>query len=101
MKNIFDKGLEKPKKGFESFELLLEHRNVKIQKIRSHDFHKGEWYEQGEDEWVVLLEGSATLEYEDGLKQLRSGDYLFIPRGTKHRVADTSSDALWLAFFIA
>lgn len=101
MKNLFDTHRCDPAAGSESFEELCAHKNITIQKIRSNDFHNGEWYEQEEDEWVVLVKGSATLEYNDGLKQMLAGDHLFIPRATKHRVAHTSKDALWLAVFIA
>lgn len=101
MKNLYDDTLEKPAKGFESFQTLLEHKNIKIQKILSCDYKNGHWYEQAEDEWVVLLQGEATLEYSDSTQKLSSGDFIFIPRTTKHRVVHTSKDALWLALFIA
>lgn len=101
MKNLFEKKLETIQKGQELFETLLENKNVSIKKIRSCDLRDGEWYLQQEDEWVVLLEGSAMIEYESDVKALRAGEYLYIPRGIKHRVKETSQDALWLAVYIA
>ncbi len=57
----------------------------------------GFWYDQDKPEWVALLRGHATLEFEDERLTLKPGDSLLIPAHTKHRVADTSSDAVWLA----
>jgi cupin 2 domain-containing protein len=60
----------------------------------------GEWYDQEEDEWVVLLEGNARLEYDDStFLDLEKGDYVFIPAHKVHRVASTSPDSqcIWLA----
>ena len=60
----------------------------------------GFWYEQDEDEWVLLLAGNACLEWADGsTTALASGDALLIPARTRHRVAMTSSPAVWLAVF--
>jgi cupin 2 domain-containing protein len=55
------------------------------------------WYDQESAEWVALVQGSATLEFEDGAVQLVAGDSLVIPAHLKHRVAQTSADAVWLA----
>jgi cupin 2 domain-containing protein len=57
----------------------------------------GDWCDQESAEWVALVQGSATLEFEDGTLQLRTGDSLVIPAHMKHRVAQTSTDAVWLA----
>jgi len=59
---------------------------------------RGFWYDQMDPEWVVLLRGSASLEFEEaGMLELRAGDSLTIPARLKHRVAAVSEDALWLA----
>lgn len=101
MTNIYKNDFTALKTGEEHFETLLEHKKVTIQKILSKDLHNGAWYEQDNDEWVVLLEGSAVVEYETRVQELKAGDTLFIPRGLRHRVKETSSDALWLAVHIA
>lgn len=59
-------------------------------------------YDQTQHEWVMLLKGEATLEFEQGEPvTLTPGDYLTIPPHQKHRVASTSisSETLWLAVF--
>jgi cupin 2 domain-containing protein len=58
----------------------------------------GFWYDQESPEWVALVQGSATLEFEDGALRLKAGDSLVIPARLKHRVQQTSADAVWLAF---
>ena len=55
------------------------------------------WYEQENPEWVCLIKGTATLEFENYHLDLKTGDSLTIPAKLKHRVKRTSSDAVWLA----
>ncbi len=62
---------------------------------------EGFWYDQREDEWVVLLRGTSTLEFEDGWLDLVAGDALCIPARCRHRVAATSPDAVWVALHFA
>lgn len=57
----------------------------------------GFWYDQDRPEWVALLRGHASLEFEDGVLDLQPGDHLVIPRRKKHRVSGTSDDAVWVA----
>lgn len=64
-----------------------------------------EYTSQDDDEWVILLKGNAVVMFqeveggEEEAKAVSSGDYLYIPRGTRHRVSETSSSpaAVWLA----
>ncbi len=63
-----------------------------------HQSPPGHWYDQGQDEWVLVLEGAARVGYEDGREiSLQKGDSLFIPRHVRHRVAYTSAPCVWLA----
>ena len=55
------------------------------------------WYDQDLPEWVALLQGTATIQFEEGSLDLKAGDYLIIPAHLKHRVPATSPDASWLA----
>jgi cupin 2 domain-containing protein len=87
----------------EDFSTLLETEQVKIERIVSHgqasppDF----WYDQPDDEWVLLLRGAATLELEQtGIIELVTGSYLHLPKRLRHRVVSTSEDAVWLAVHI-
>ena len=58
------------------------------------------WYDQARDEWVMLVQGKATIEFpENEHIELIKGDYLMIPANVKHRVLKTSKkpDCIWLA----
>ena len=58
------------------------------------------WYDQDRNEFVVVLRGSARLEFEDGsLHELSAGDWVDIPAHRKHRVAwtDPTTETVWLA----
>ncbi|GAB4233505.1 MAG: cupin domain-containing protein [Methyloligellaceae bacterium] len=63
------------------------------------------WYDQQEDEWVVLLRGRARLAFADGRPDLEMGpgDHVLLPALCRHRVAWTSErePTLWLAVHFA
>ncbi len=94
--NIFD--FKIPNVG-EDFTTLLEHKNVKIVRIVSSDNLEKKEYNQKEDEFVILLRGSATLEIEGKNVTLNKGDTLFIPAKTKHKVLATQKGTLWIAIY--
>jgi cupin 2 domain-containing protein len=88
----------------ECVDVLLTHQNVRIERIVSHDHSTpvGEWYDQTEHEWVMVLQGSGVIEYANGERViLNTGDYLYLPAHLKHRVASTSAheQTIWLAIF--
>lgn len=86
----------------EHFQEILKCRNVTIERIVSSSQTESIIYNQTQDEWVLLLQGEATLEINQEIKQLKSGDYLFIPAHTPHQVRKTSIQPLciWLAIHI-
>ena len=86
----------------EVFETLAARGDVRIERIVSSGQSSpgSGWYDQARDEWVIVLRGAATIEFEDGSGvDLAEGDYLNIPAHRKHRVARTSADpaTIWLA----
>lgn len=87
----------------ELFSSLLVNEQVHIERIvsRGHCSDKDQWYDQAHDEWVILLQGAATLTFfgETADKKLQAGDYLLIPAHCKHRVNWThpDMDSIWLA----
>lgn len=86
----------------EFFDTLVSSENLSIERIvsRGHTTPEGEWYDQGRNEFVLLLRGAARLEFEDGLEvNLCPGDCLDIPAHRRHRVAwtDETGDTVWLA----
>ena len=87
----------------ELVEVLAQGSHVRIERIVSdgHTSPDGFWYDQDENEWVVLLAGSAMLEFEDRTLEMMPGDHVLIPAHEKHRVASTSKieKTIWLAVF--
>jgi cupin 2 domain-containing protein len=81
----------------ERFESLLEHRNLLVERIVSSSSITPTQYVQSQDEWVVLLQGHATLLMGEVRHELHAGDYLFLPAGVPHTVEQVSQGALWLA----
>ncbi len=76
----------------EIIETLVSSENVRVEKIisKGHPSPENFWYDQEENEWVVLLKGNAKLLFEEGkLINLTAGDYINIPAHTKHRVSWT------------
>jgi cupin 2 domain-containing protein len=100
MPNLFDLPPHLPAE--ELFETLAQGNHCRIERIIStgQTTPAGEWYDQPQDEWVILLQGEAIVAYADGSHcLLRSGDYLWIPAHQKHRVEYTSTQppCIWLA----
>ena len=88
----------------EQFATLLHRPRVRVERIVSlgQSSPPQGWYDQDENEWVLVLRGRATLAYPDGNEvQLGPGSYIDIPAHTRHRVAWTTPDepTVWLAVF--
>ncbi len=90
----------------ELIETIAESDHVRIERIVStgHMSPIDHWYDQDEDEWVIVLRGEAKLLLAEGhkLDHLLPGDHLLIPAHQKHRVEWTKPDepTVWLAVFI-
>lgn len=90
--------------GKEVFDELVQHENVRIERIisKGHTSPDDGWYDQSENEWLIVLEGSGAILFEDGnTVNLNKGDYLNIPSHSKHKVTWTDPDnvTIWLAVF--
>ena len=81
----------------ERFEQLLSVDGLVIERIVSSPRIEQQRYVQTQDEWVVLLRGTALLEVDGAPLSLGNGDYVFLPAGTPHVVREVSDGALWLA----
>lgn len=60
----------------------------------------GSWYDQDQDEWVVVVQGRGVVEDEQGVRTvLEAGDALFLPAHCRHRVVETTRTppCIWLA----
>lgn len=87
----------------EVFEILAQAPGVTIERIVSQGQNtpEGQWLVSDEEEWVILLQGSAVLiiEGEKGPINMDPGDYIHIPGGQRHRVekTDKHQKTVWLA----
>ena len=99
MNNIFN-DISKLEDHEETFQKLLSHNNVTIERIVSKSFKNGSWMVQQHDEWVLLIQGEALMEFNDRNISLKQGEHLFIKAHEAHRVLETSEVAIWLAVHI-
>lgn len=86
----------------EFFEILLQNDHIKIERIVSlgHTSPSSGWYDQDENEWVLVLSGEATIAFEDEEPvHLGAGSYLQIAARKKHKVIKThaTTETVWLA----
>lgn len=96
--NLFaDLPLNLPK---ELVTILLDAADVRIERIVSHGHASAAdfWYDQPQHEWVIVLKGAARLQFEDGMVEMKPGDFINIPAFKKHRVEWTTPDepTVWL-----
>nr|VFJ55101.1 MAG: cupin 2 domain-containing protein [Candidatus Kentron sp. FW] len=100
VKNIFE-GIPDTQEQ-EIFQRLVNTEHTKIERIISRGQKSPEsgWYDQEENEWVIVLKGEAKLSFHDKTSvHLRTGDFIDIPSHKKHRVDWTTRDTetIWLA----
>ncbi len=88
-------------KNEELFFEIFKNEKIKIEKIVSNGQTSPDnfWYEQKENEFVLVLEGFAIVEFEDFEIELKKGDCLNIKAMQKHRVKFTSLNetTVWFA----
>jgi cupin 2 domain-containing protein len=89
----------------ELVDVLVDRASVRVERIIStgHATPPGDWYDQDQDEWVVVLRGSAELRFEGDAEAyvMRVGDHLVIPAHRRHRVewTDPREPTVWLAVY--
>ena len=84
-------------------ETLVQAKQLRFERIVSqgHASPEGFWYDQAENEFVLLVQGAARLRVEDDVVEMKLGDWINIPAHRKHRVEWTTPDekTVWLAVF--
>lgn len=94
-----------PAEGEEHIEVLVSAPGLRLERIHSCQAQTPphQWYDQREHEWVLLLRGSARLQFADepSPRDLAMGDCLLITPGRRHRVVatDPAPGTVWLALF--
>jgi cupin 2 domain-containing protein len=99
--NVF-REMPDPNEG-EAFDELFVRPGLRVERIVSHGHASapGAWYEQPQDEWVIVLAGAARVRFEDEAEahELRAGDCLEIEAYRRHCVDWTHPDepTIWIA----
>jgi cupin 2 domain-containing protein len=97
--------LAPPRQASEQFDRLVDGPNLRIERIVStgQASAPGFWYDQPDDEFVVLLAGAARMRFEAEAStlELKPGDWVEIPAHLRHRVEWTQADppTVWLAVY--
>lgn len=101
----FFAGIPRSTAEAESSSELLKRPGLRIERIVSTgqssppDF----WYDQTENEWVLVVQGEARLRFADEAeaRHLKAGDFVEIVARRRHRVDWTPPDqpTIWLAIF--
>jgi cupin 2 domain-containing protein len=87
----------------ELIQTLLAAEHIRIERILSHGHRspEGFWYDQDQNEWVILLQGAARLRFEgdEGAMEMRPGSFINIPAYRRHRIEWTEPEqhTVWLA----
>ena len=98
-----DKNIGYGKLLTEVFDEVLSGREFRLERIVSTGqvTPPGQWYDQSEHEWVVLLTGGARVLFEGSSApiQMKPGDWIKIPAHQRHRVewTDLAQVTVWLA----
>ena len=81
--------------------VLAQSDNVRIERIISTGQCSG-WYDDAQSEFVLLLDGQAEIEYQNGdVIRLDKGGTVLIKPHEKHRVKSTTADppCVWICVF--
>ena len=70
---------------------------VRVEHIASGELDGPERFVGDDDEWVVVLAGSAHLEVDGTDHHLGAGDWILLPAGTEHVLHETTPGTTWLA----
>lgn len=89
-----------PREG-ESFDTLLSEKNITIKRIISSSKIDKEVMIQNEDEWFIVISGSASVMIGDKKIDLEAGDYCFVEKNRPHSLCAVEEGTIWLAVHIA
>ena len=84
--------------------MLASSHGTRVERIvsRGHASPEGFWFDQEQDEFVLLVRGRAGLRFE-GREEvvLEAGGHVTIPAHTRHRVewTDPDGDTVWVVVY--
>ena len=74
---------------------IVRVRNLVVEQVLSGQVEPVD-YNQDEDEWAVVLEGSAVLDVEGERVELMKGDWVLLAARAPHRLLHTEPGTKWL-----
>ena len=77
--------------GFYKTTILNDMFQSKIISVRANASLSLQLHKQREEHWVIV-DGVGQVRIGDSFKDVHGGSYIFIPKGTKHRIINTSSE---------
>ena len=81
----------------ETFDPIAHMGGARIEQITSSALPDQAQYDQDHDEWVLLLDGRATMEVEGKEVVLAQGEWLLLAAHIRHCVLRTEPGTRWLA----
>jgi mannose-6-phosphate isomerase-like protein (cupin superfamily) len=87
----------------EAVDTLLQTKHVRIERMILTGESTPDWSDHDVGQWLILLRGSAAIDFYGaiGLRQMRMGDYVFVPAHQKHKIMVTSkTPSVWLVVFV-
>lgn len=79
--------MEKEYRPWGWYENLLDESQYKVKRLYIEPDQKiSLQYHTFRDEYWVVVNGDGKLELEDQIKEINIGDYIFISKGSKHRI---------------
>lgn len=82
--------------GFYKTSFLNKHTRAKIIKIYPKNELSLQEHKEREEHWVII-KGEGRLTIGDSVKDVNPGDYVFIPKGCKHRIENKSNRTLMIS----
>lgn len=75
---------------------LVEADGLEIRQVLSGEMEGPADYVQDEDEWALVVSGSARLAVGDDTLELGPGDWVWLPAGEPHRLVSTQRGTSWV-----
>lgn len=79
-------------------EIIYEDEKMRVLRTMSLD-QETDYMTQDEDELVILVAGEGSIQTDDEIIKMKASDFLYIPHGQPHKVADQDK-AVWFCVFI-
>lgn len=80
---------------------LISLPGFSVRQILSGQLDAAVGYCEDEDEWALVVTGGASLTIAGEPVELIAGDWVWLPRGTEHRVERTEAGTSWVTVHLS